>query len=266
LDGSSIRFEGREILAMNEREIRSVRGGRIAMVFQEPMTSLNPVFSIGTQIIEAINQHKKPSAGMARKRALELLELVGISDPERRLKQYPHQLSGGMRQRVMIALALSCDPRIIIADEPTTALDVTIQAQILELMRSLTKKFGVSLILITHNLGVVARYAERVMVMYAGRIVEEGPVAQIFSAPRHPYTIGLLRSIPRMDKSGRERLRPIKGQPPDLSMLGPGCSYADRCEWVDGRCGQAVPPLEAVEELQAAACYRKFENLAERAG
>lgn len=265
LHGSSILFEGREILDMSEREIRTVRGGRIAMVFQEPMTSLNPVFSIGTQIVEAINQHKKLSADTARKRALELLELVGISDPERRLKQYPHQLSGGMRQRVMIALALSCDPRIIIADEPTTALDVTIQAQILELMRSLTRKFGVSLILITHNLGVVARYAERVMVMYAGRIVEEGPVTRIFTTPRHPYTIGLLRSIPRMDKSGRGRLQPIKGHPPDLSTLGQGCSYADRCEWAEGRCGHAVPPLETVEGLQAAACYRKFENLAERA-
>lgn len=261
LPGSSIRFEGREVLSMSDREIRSLRGGQISMVFQEPMTSLNPVFSIGAQIVEAIDQHLGVSAPEARRRALELLELVGISDPEQRFSQFPHQLSGGMRQRVMIALALSCDPKIIVADEPTTALDVTIQAQILELMRGLTKKLGVALVLITHNLGVVARYAERVMVMYAGRIVEEGSVRQIFDAPRHPYTIGLLRSIPRLDRSSKDRLQPIRGQPPDLTTLGEGCPYAPRCDWAQERCLRVNPALERSDYGHAAACHRQLEVL-----
>lgn len=261
LPGSSIRFEGRELLSMPEREIRSLRGGAISMVFQEPMTSLNPVFSVGMQIVEAINQHLRLNRETARRRAIELLDMVGISDSEKRFSQFPHQLSGGMRQRVMIALALSCNPKIIVADEPTTALDVTIQAQILELMRDLTKNLGVSLILITHNLGVVARYAERVMVMYAGRIVEEGTVRQIFTQPRHPYTIGLLQSIPRMDRSRHDRLHPIKGQPPDLLKLGHECSFAARCDWVIERCLQVRPELESVAAGQAAACHRKFEQL-----
>ena len=263
MPGSSIRFDGREILAMDEREMRTLRGGQISMVFQEPMTSLNPVFTVGAQIAEAITLHLRLTGRAARLRALEFLSMVGISDPERRYEQYPHQLSGGMRQRVMIAMALSCNPKIIIADEPTTALDVTIQAQILELMRSLTKQLGVSLILITHNLGVVARYAERVMVMYAGRIVEEGTVREIFRSPRHPYTIGLLNSIPRMDQRRGTRLIPIKGQPSDLTGLGEGCAYVPRCGWAISRCMHDNPQLAALEGGHASACHRKDDVVRE---
>ena len=200
-----VRFLGRDLMRLSEAEMREVRGGDIGMVFQEPMTSLNPVLTIGRQITETLEQHRRADRAAAHKRAVELLGLVGIADPVRRLKQYPHQLSGGMRQRVMIAIALACDPKLIIADEPTTALDVTIQAQILELMSGLTRRLGVALIIITHNLGVVARYAKRVNVMYAGRIVESGPAAAIYHEPRHPYTLALLRSVPRLDRP-RDRL------------------------------------------------------------
>jgi oligopeptide/dipeptide ABC transporter ATP-binding protein len=229
------------------------------MVFQEPMTSLNPVLTIGLQLTETMILHLGMNQAEADKRAVELLGMVGIGEPERRLRQYPHHFSGGMRQRVMIALALSCNPKIIIADEPTTALDVTIQAQILELMRNLTKDLGVALIIITHNLGVVARYAERVIVMYAGKIVETGSAEQVYHNSRHPYTIGLLNSVPRMDLHRGIRLIPIEGQPPDLTRLDDGCSYRPRCRWAVDKCAQSFPPLEAVGEGQISACFRKDE-------
>ena len=267
LDGSTISFGGRDLLAMSDREIRQVRGGQIAMVFQEPMTSLNPVLTIGLQLTEAMILHMGLSQPQANQRAVELLGMVGIGEPQQRLKQYPHHFSGGMRQRVMIALALSCKPRLIIADEPTTALDVTIQAQILELMRNLTKQMGVALIVITHNLGVVARYAERVIVMYAGKIVESGTAEQIYHHPQHPYTIGLLNSVPRMDLHRGKRLVPIEGQPPDLTRLDDGCSYRARCQWAVDACARSIPALETVADGQAAACYRKGElNLAHPGG
>jgi oligopeptide/dipeptide ABC transporter ATP-binding protein len=254
-----ILFEGQDLLKLSADEIRHVRGRKISMVFQEPMTSLNPVLSIGLQLTETMMLHLGLTQGQADKRAVELLGMVGISEPQRRLKQYPHHLSGGMRQRVMIALALSCDPKLIIADEPTTALDVTIQAQILELMKNLTRELGVALIIITHNLGVVARYADRVNVMYAGRIVEEGTAQQIYHQPRHPYTIGLLNSVPRMDLPRGQKLIPIEGSPPDLTKLDDGCSYRPRCKWRIDRCDKEFPPLARVNDTQLSACWRKDE-------
>src|SRR5437588_1003044 len=236
-------FAGRNLMQLSEVEMRQVRGGDIGMVFQEPMTSLNPVLTIGRQITETLEQHRGLDREAADRRATELLGLVGIADARRRLQQYPHQLSGGMRQRIMIAIALACDPKLIIADEPTTALDVTIQAQILELMQQLTRRLGVALIIITHNLGVVARYARRVNVMYAGRIVESGAAAELYHNPRHPYTIALLRSVPRLDRPRQARLDPIEGQPPDLTRLGQGCSFRPRCRFAIEVCAGARPPL-----------------------
>jgi len=237
-----------------------VRGGEIGMVFQEPMTSLNPVLSIGRQITEMLEQHRGSDHAAAQKRVVELLGLVGIADPQRRLKQYPHQLSGGMRQRVMIAIALACEPKLIIADEPTTALDVTIQAQILELMQSLTHRLGVALIVITHNLGIVARYARRVNVMYAGRIVESGSAPSIYHTPHHPYTMALLKSVPRLDRPRQARLDPIEGSPPDLTRLGAGCAFRPRCRFAVERCAIEAPPLEPIGDSgQLAACFRSRE-------
>ena len=238
-----ILFAGRDIMRLSAAEMREVRGGEIGMVFQEPMTSLNPVLSIGRQITETLEQHRGMDAPEARKRAVELLGLVGIADAARRLKQYPHQLSGGMRQRIMIAIALACDPKLIIADEPTTALDVTIQAQILELMKDLTRRLNVALIIITHNLGVVARYANRVNVMYAGRMVESGPAGDVYHNPRHPYTMALLRSVPRLDRPRQERLDPVEGQPPDLTKLDGGCAFRPRCRFATDACAEARPAL-----------------------
>jgi oligopeptide/dipeptide ABC transporter ATP-binding protein len=230
------------------------------MIFQEPMTSLNPVLTIGRQITETLEQHRGADRAAAQKRAVEVLGLVGIADPIRRLKQYPHQLSGGMRQRVMIAIALACDPRLIIADEPTTALDVTIQAQILELMKELTRRLEVALVIITHNLGVVARYANRVNVMYAGRIVESGPAAAIYHDPRHPYTMALLRSVPRLDLPRQARLDPVEGQPPDLTRLDAGCAFRPRCRFAVDVCAVRRPMLEpAGAALHLAACFRSAE-------
>jgi oligopeptide/dipeptide ABC transporter ATP-binding protein len=252
----SIRFQGRDLLKLGDAEIRDVRGKDIAMVFQEPMTSLNPVLTIGRQLTETLQQHLNMSSEQATARAIELLGMVGISDPVRRLKQYPHHLSGGMRQRVMIAMALCCEPKLIIADEPTTALDVTIQAQILELMKDLTRRFGVALIVITHNLGIVARYADRVNVMYAGRIIESGTADEIYHNPRHPYTLALLKSVPRMDQPRRGKLDPVQGQPPDLTRLDDSCSFRPRCNFVVDRCAKA-PDLETVgAEGHIAACWQ----------
>jgi oligopeptide/dipeptide ABC transporter ATP-binding protein len=226
--------------------VRHVRGREIAMVFQEPMTSLNPVLTIARQLTEGLEIHLKMSPADARRRSIELLGMVGIPDPERRLGQYPHQFSGGMRQRMMIAMALACNPSLILADEPTTALDVTIQAQILELMKDLSRRFGVAMLIITHNLGVVARYADRVNVMYAGRIIERGTAREIYADPRHPYTLGLLRSVPRLDEPRRARLDPIEGQPPDLTRLAAGCAFAPRCTFRVERCVTEAPPLRPV--------------------
>ena len=256
----TIKFQGRDLLTLTDDEILHVRGREISMVFQEPMTSLNPVLSIGIQLTENMIHHLGLSRAEADAKAIKLLDLVGISEPERRLKQYPHHLSGGMRQRVMIALALACDPKLIIADEPTTALDVTIQAQILELMKDLTKRLGVALIVITHNLGVVARYADRVNVMYAGKLIESGTAEEIYHDPRHPYTLGLLASVPRMDQKRGQRLLPIEGQPPDLTRLDGACAFRPRCRYAEDRCAQSYPPLEAIEgSTHLSACFRKNE-------
>ena len=258
--GGEILFDGRDLLRLSGEDIRQVRGADIGMIFQEPMTSLNPVLTIGRQITETIEQHRGTDRPTAQKRAVELLAMVGIADPARRLKQYPHQLSGGMRQRIMIAIALACDPKLIIADEPTTALDVTIQAQILELMKELTRRLHVALIIITHNLGVVARYANRVNVMYAGRIVESGPAADIYHEPRHPYTMALLRSVPRLDRPRQARLDPVEGQPPDLTRLDAGCSFRPRCRFAIEACAVARPPLQrAADRPHFAACFRSNE-------
>ncbi len=255
----SIRFMGTDLLKLGEDEMRQMRGHRLAMVFQEPMTSLNPVLTIGRQIRETLQTHLGLSRDRALDRAAELLDMVGIADAGRRLRQYPHHLSGGMRQRVMIAQALSCEPKLIIADEPTTALDVTIQAQILELMKNLTHRLGVALIVITHNLGVVARYADRVNVMYAGKIVETGTARQIYHHPRHPYTLGLLRSVPRLDHPRGERLIPILGQPPDLTRLGRGCAYEPRCSFRVARCALDLPPLLNTGGGHLSACWQHGE-------
>jgi len=257
--GGSINFMGQNLLEMGDEDIRRVRGREISMVFQEPMTSLNPVLSIGLQLTETMQHHLGLSPAQALKRAAELLEMVGISEPKRRLAQFPHHLSGGMRQRVMIALSLSCEPKLIIADEPTTALDVTIQAQILELMKDLTKRLGVALVVITHNLGVVARYADRVNVMYAGKIIEMGSAQQIYHQPHHPYTLGLLASVPRMDQPRGTRLIPIDGQPPDLTRLDGGCAFRPRCRFAVDRCGQEFPPLDTVDGDHVSACWRVEE-------
>jgi oligopeptide/dipeptide ABC transporter ATP-binding protein len=251
-----IRFRGRDLLTLSEEEMRRVRGREIAMIFQEPMTSLNPVLTIGRQLTEGLEIHLGMSAADARRRSIELMGMVGIPDPQRRLTQYPHQFSGGMRQRMMIAMALACNPALVLADEPTTALDVTIQAQILELMKDLSRRLGVAMLVITHNLGVVARYADRVNVMYAGRIVERGTARALYKSPRHPYTVGLLGSVPRLDEPRRARLTPIEGQPPDLTRLPPGCSFAPRCRFRVDRCLTEAPALRSLgAEGHVAACF-----------
>ena len=258
-------FEGEDLLKMDDSEMRNIRGNRIAMVFQEPMTSLNPVLTIGRQLTETLELHQKMSKQQAKVRAAELLQTVGISDAGRRLADYPHQFSGGMRQRVMIAMALSCNPKLIIADEPTTALDVTIQAQILELMQDLARDFGTAMIIITHNLGVVARYANNVNVMYAGKIIETGSALEIYHNPKHPYTLALLNSVPRLDATERIRLDVIEGLPPDLVNLADGCSFAPRCKYVYERCIDESPVLEDALPGHTTACWRHHE-LRELAG
>ena len=257
----SIMFDGKDLLTLSEEEMRQIRGRDIGMIFQEPMTSLNPVLTIGMQLTEPMIAHLNMTEEEAQAKAVKLLGLVGISEPERRLVQYPHHLSGGMRQRVMIAMSLACDPKLIIADEPTTALDVTIQAQILELMKNLTRDLGVAMIIITHNLGVVARYADRVNVMYAGRIIESGVASDIYHRPRHPYTLALLKSVPRMDRQRTEKLDPVEGQPPDLTKLDAGCSFRPRCRFATEQCAKSFPALEEIEPGHTSACFEK-ENLA----
>ncbi|NNK78529.1 MAG: ABC transporter ATP-binding protein [Litoreibacter sp.] len=237
-------MEGENLLDLSDEEMRRRRGRDMAMVFQEPMTSLNPVLTIGAQIIESIEENLGLSRAAARERAIELLKEVGVADAERRLKQYPHHFSGGMRQRVMIAIALAAEPKLIIADEPTTALDVTIQAQILDLMARLCREHGTALVLITHNLGIVARYAQRVNVMYSGRIVESGPAAEIYHNPRHPYSEGLLQSVPRLDQDRSVPLAPIKGSPADPFMSITGCRFHPRCDYAGPICRQTAPDFD----------------------
>jgi peptide/nickel transport system ATP-binding protein len=253
-----IRFQGRDLLDLTEPQMRKLRGNEISMIFQEPMTSLNPVLTVGRQIAESLIVHRGLTRAEAMSRAAEMLRLVDIPEPQRRLGEYPHQLSGGMRQRVMIAMALACNPRLLIADEPTTALDVTIQAQILDLMRQLKQKTGAAIVLITHDLGVVAEMAQRVVVMYAGRKVEEAPVDELFGRPRHPYTRGLLNSIPRLDEAataGRKRLAEIPGLVPSLREEIPGCAFAERCAYATQRCRREAPPLEAKGGGHWVACW-----------
>ena len=253
--GGSVEFEGRDLLTLNDAEMRGVRGNRIAMVFQEPMTSLNPVLTIGRQLTEGLELHLQMSKGDARSRAGELLQMVGIPNAAQQLKNYPHQFSGGMRQRVMIAMALSCNPKLLIADEPTTALDVTIQAQILELLQKLSADIGTSVLIITHNLGVIARYANRVNVMYAGRIVESGTTRDLFTNPQHPYTKGLLKSVQRLDQDRTQKLSIIEGTPPDLINLPQGCAFQPRCTFAVSECSVDAPPLTDRGNGHMAACF-----------
>ena len=256
-----IRFQGRDLLGLSEDEMRKIRGRDIAMIFQEPMTSLNPVLTIGFQIMEPLLIHMGMTPEAARGRAVDLLKMVGIPDPERRLDQYPHQFSGGMRQRVMIAIGLSCNPKLLIADEPTTALDVTIQAQILKLMKDLSRDLGIALVMITHNLGIVARYADRVNVMYAARMAEQGAARDVFAQPLHPYTAGLLRSVPRLDQPRGRKLETIEGLPPNLLDPPPGCRFAPRCPAKREACVAALPELENIAPHRYSACIRAGEMM-----
>ncbi len=260
ISSGRILFEGEDILKMKEEEIRHIRGNKIGMIFQEPMTSLNPVLTIGRQLTETLELHLKMDKQAATQRAIELLEMVGIPEAKARIKDYPHQFSGGMRQRVMIAMALSCNPKLLLADEPTTALDVTIQAQILELLTRLTRELGTSVIIITHNLGVVARYADRVNVMYAGRVIESASAVELYHKPKHPYTLGLLRSVPRLDQAQKSRLDPIEGMPPDLINMGSGCSFQPRCRFAVDRCKEETPPLVSTGSEHMVACW-EWENV-----
>jgi len=254
VDGKVI-FQGRDLLQLSEADMECVRGSEIAMVFQDPMTSLNPSLTIGYQIAETIKLHQGMGARQATKRAEELLSMVGIPNPRDRLKDYPHQFSGGMRQRVMIAIALSCNPLLLIADEPTTALDVTVQAQILDLVRQLQKHLGMSVVWITHDLGVVARLVERVIVMYAGFVIEDGPVDDLYATPRHPYTLGLLGSLPKLKQAFGTALSSIPGQPPNLAALPPGCPFAPRCGYVAERCLEENPGLCQITPHHHVACW-----------
>ena len=263
IETGTIRFDGRDLLRLGEEERRRIRGREIAMIFQEPMTSLNPVLPIGRQVAEPLRVHLGLTEAEAREAAAGWLEKVKIPAARRRLADYPHQLSGGMRQRVMIAMALACNPRLLLADEPTTALDVTIQAQILELMTRLTRELGAAVIIITHNLGVVARYADRVNVMYAGKIVESATAQELYHRPRHPYTLGLLRSVPRLDQPRKAKLDPIEGFPPDLVHMPPGCAFQPRCRFAVERCKVEAPPLMTVGEDHLSACW-EWQRLAQQ--
>ncbi|RLD05988.1 MAG: peptide ABC transporter ATP-binding protein [Chloroflexi bacterium] len=257
IEKGEVIFAGKDLLKLSEEEMERVRGGEIAMIFQDPMTSLNPVLTIGFQIKEAIKLHQGMDETQASQRAIQLLEMVGIPNAADRIKDYPHQFSGGMRQRVMIAMGLSCTPDLLIADEPTTALDVTIQAQIVDLIKDLQKKLEMTVIWITHDLGVVARIAQRVLVMYAGRVIEDAPVKELFANPKHPYTLGLLRSLPRLDEDEDTELLSIPGAPPNLVNLPPGCPFAPRCEYVSEHCLQENPELEKVGDRHQVACWEK---------
>jgi oligopeptide transport system ATP-binding protein len=254
LDGE-VWFDGRNLVDLSDEEIRRVRGNQIAMIFQEPMTSLNPVLTIGRQLAEPLVRHKRLTFKSAFEKAKDLLNKVKIAEAGQRVYAYPHEFSGGMRQRAMIAMGMGCDPKLIIADEPTTALDVTVQAQLLELLKNLTRDHNMALMIITHNLGVVARYADRVNVMYAGRIVEKGTAKDIYDDPRHPYTIGLMASVPQLDQSIKKKLQPIPGQPPNLANVPTGCPFHIRCSFAIEKCKHERPELEAVAEKHEKACW-----------
>jgi oligopeptide transport system ATP-binding protein len=251
----SIEFEGVDLLGLSSREMRAIRGSRIGMIFQEPMSSLNPVLTIESQLAEPLKIHQNMSTNAARDRAQELIDIVGIPDSKTRLKQFPHELSGGQRQRIMIAMAMACNPRLLIADEATTALDVTIQAQILDLMQDVTEQSGASLLVITHNLGIVARYADRVAVMYAGKLREVSEATDLYREPHHPYTIGLLQSVPRLDSEKGAPLKPIAGEIPDLTDLPEGCAFNPRCQWAVDKCRVEQPMLEESEPGRQVACF-----------
>lgn len=255
-----ILFHGADILKMSKKELRELRGNKIAMIFQDPMTCLDPLFTVEYQLNESLKKHTDLDKESRRKRMIELLELVGINQPERRIKQYPYELSGGMRQRIMIAMALSCDPELLIADEPTTALDVTIQAQIIDLLKELKEKLGMAIIFITHDLGVVSDICDKIVVMYAGKIVESGDSRQIFYRKKHPYTEGLLASVPDIESDVNEPLKPIKGNPPDMSHVKPGCAFAPRCRSAMRICVRENPPLLEVEEHHEAACWKLVQE------
>ncbi len=257
-----IRFAGRDLLKLAPHELRAVRGGQVAMIFQEPATSLNPVFTVGSQIGEAIALHRKLPRSQIRAEVLRSLQAVHVSDPERRIDQYPHEMSGGMKQRVMIAMALSCNPQLLVADEPTTAVDVTIQARILELLKSMQAERGMAVLLITHDLGVVAELADEVVVMYAGKIIEKGPVAEVFDNPRHPYTLGLFASLPRIDQK-KGRLEAIEGSVPAATRFPAGCRFRERCRWAIEKC-TTEPPLETIGNDHLVACWRQEEIAAEK--
>ena len=255
ITSGSIQFGGVDLLKLSSTEMRSIRGSKIGMIFQEPMSSLNPVLTIESQLAEPLKIHTGLSASAANDRAQELIDMVGIPDSKTRLKQYPHELSGGQRQRIMIAMAMACAPRLLIADEATTALDVTIQAQILDLMQEVTEKSGAALLIITHNLGIVARYADRVAVMYAGKLREVGDASDIYAASQHPYTVGLLRSVPRLDSEKGTPLSPIGGEIPDLTNLPGGCAFNPRCEWAVDRCSVEEPELIEISQGKQVACF-----------
>ena len=261
IEGGEIKFKGKNLLDISEDEIQEIRGNNISMIFQEPSTSLNPVLSVERQLTESLELHRAMKRSEAKGEAVRLLELVGIPDPDRRINDYPHQFSGGMQQRIMIAMALSCSPDLIIADEPTTALDVTVQAQILELLAEMREKLGTAVLIITHNLGVVARYVDRLNVMYAGSIVETGKTDEIFANPKHPYTIGLLKSVPRLDQPKTKDMDVIEGMPPNLARLPEGCPFAERCSFVMDQCRDEKPVLEEVSEGHFRACFYDADKL-----
>ena len=255
-----ILFHGKDILKMDKKELQELRGNKIAMIFQDPMTSLDPLFTVEYQLNESLKKHTNLDAVARKARMIELLTLVGINQPERRIKQYPYEFSGGMRQRVMIAMALSCDPELLIADEPTTALDVTIQAQIVELLKELKDKLGMTIIFITHDLGVVSEICDKIIVMYAGKVVEEGMSRQIFYERCHPYTEGLLASVPKLDSDVSEKLKPIKGNPPDMSAVKPGCAFAPRCSCAMKICVREEPPEYELDETHKASCWQVIKK------
>ena len=261
IEGGEILFKGEDLLQASEERMRDIRGNRIAMVFQEPTTSLNPVLTVGRQISESLELHREMDKKTAQAESVKLLQLVGIPDPERRIKDHPHQFSGGMQQRIMIAMALSCDPELLIADEPTTSLDVTVQAQLLEIIANLRSEYGTAVIIITHNLGVVARYVDRVNVMYAGNLVETAPTDTIYAEPKHPYTLGLLASVPRLDSPRKETPRVIKGLPPNLAQLPKGCPFSPRCDYAMDRCREERPALEEVGMDHFRSCFYDASKL-----
>ena len=255
-----ILYEGQDLLKLSEKQMRRIRGNQISMIFQEPMTSLNPVFTVGQQLEEGLRLHQQLDRKAARQRAVQMLELVGIPSPQRVIDEYPHQLSGGMRQRVMIAMALSCNPKILIADEPTTALDVTIQAQIIDLLRELRDQLNTAIILVTHDLGVVANFADRIQVMYAGQVIERGSVREIFYEAKHPYTWALLSSVPTLDKSNKQELYTLKGTPPDLILPLEHCPFAARCEYCMPICKETMPPETVLSDTHKVSCWLQHPN------